>query len=145
MINKKVKKVWEGKKQEPQKKNTRTSKGTMECAAEIITVELFRCINYMRTTVDGILACNNPNVWNVFGGLSRTKKAVFDILANELRMSGNKSKHDMIMVSQKKCFVYIYISNQIKKSFQVNNEKSTQTRNITTGVNYIKYTSRLER
>ena len=71
----------------------------MTNTAETKTLELYKCMNYMMTTVDGILAANNPNVWNVFGGLSRAKKAVFDIFTNGLRLYDEKSSEDIIMVS----------------------------------------------
>ena len=57
--------------------------------------------------MDGILACTNTrgDIWNVFGGLSRTKKAVAGILTNELRdncvtstLSDTGEDRDAIMV-----------------------------------------------
>ena len=56
-----------------------------------VCYRLYECMTFMRKTVDGILACTNTrgNVWNVFGGLGRTKKAVCNILTHELRPSHN--------------------------------------------------------
>ena len=71
--------------------------------------KLFECMTFMRKTTDGILACTNTrgNVWNVFGGLSRTKKAVGNILTHELwdryslcLSSGRVDKRDVTMVSE---------------------------------------------
>ncbi|XP_065644291.1 run domain Beclin-1-interacting and cysteine-rich domain-containing protein isoform X2 [Hydra vulgaris] len=59
---------------------------------ENISYELFELLSLFINTVEGVLACNNQNVWNVFGGLSRTKKTVFNILVNGLRTSDNKDK-----------------------------------------------------
>ena len=61
-------------------------------APENLSYELFELLSSFRNTVEGVLACNNQNVWNVFGGLSRTKKAVFNILVNGLRTSDNKDR-----------------------------------------------------
>ncbi|XP_002161093.2 run domain Beclin-1-interacting and cysteine-rich domain-containing protein isoform X1 [Hydra vulgaris] len=59
---------------------------------ENISYELFELLSSFINTVEGVLACNNQNVWNVFGGLSRTKKTVFNILVNGLRSSDNKDR-----------------------------------------------------
>ena len=72
-----------------------------------ISEKLFDCFNYMRSTVEGILACNNPSVWNVFGGLSRTKQAVFNILVNELRTQ-NSYKQRQVEQDSLKVFLYFF-------------------------------------
>lgn len=45
----------------------------------------FMKFSFIRNTTEGVLIAGNPNVWNVLGGLSRTKQAVFDIIASNLR------------------------------------------------------------
>jgi len=62
-----------------------------------IVEDFFLKINYIRNTVDGILVSGNPNVWNVFGGLSRTEKAVFDAITNNLRNEdANQMQKDVV-------------------------------------------------
>lgn len=72
-----------------------------EGVPERITEELFEIFCYMRNTFEGIVACNNPNVWNVFGGLNRAKKATFNVLTHELR-SSNIQPYEVDLV-QKLC------------------------------------------
>ncbi|XP_016399571.1 run domain Beclin-1-interacting and cysteine-rich domain-containing protein-like isoform X2 [Sinocyclocheilus rhinocerous] len=63
--------------------------------------EHWKLLSNLKTTVEGLLSTNNPNVWSRYGGLQRLHKDMNNILGHGL-------KHEQIYYKQKDywCFVW---------------------------------------
>ncbi|KAF6734428.1 Run domain Beclin-1 interacting and cysteine-rich containing protein [Oryzias melastigma] len=47
--------------------------------------ELWKLLSSLKTTVEGLVSTNNPNVWSRYGGLQRLHKDMNNILSHELK------------------------------------------------------------
>uniref|UniRef100_A0A3Q2Y656 RUN domain-containing protein n=1 Tax=Hippocampus comes TaxID=109280 RepID=A0A3Q2Y656_HIPCM len=47
--------------------------------------ELWKLLSSLKTTVEGLLSTNNPNVWSRYGGLQRLHKDMNNILSHGLK------------------------------------------------------------
>ncbi|XP_052445253.1 run domain Beclin-1-interacting and cysteine-rich domain-containing protein isoform X3 [Carassius gibelio] len=63
--------------------------------------ELWKLLSNLKTTVEGLLSTNNPNVWSRYGGLQRLHKDMNNILGHGLR-------HEQIYYKQKDYWRFVW-------------------------------------
>ncbi|XP_002666415.3 run domain Beclin-1-interacting and cysteine-rich domain-containing protein isoform X2 [Danio rerio] len=63
--------------------------------------ELWKLLYNLKTTVEGLLSTNNPNVWSRYGGLQRLHKDMNNILGHGL-------KHEQIYYKQKDYWRFVW-------------------------------------
>ncbi|KAG7456921.1 hypothetical protein MATL_G00241060 [Megalops atlanticus] len=72
--------------------------------------EHWKLLSNLKTTVEGLLSTNNPNVWSRYGGLQRLHKDMNNILSHGL-------KHEQVFCKQKDYWPFVwcvrYISPQL--------------------------------
>ncbi|XP_047666250.1 run domain Beclin-1-interacting and cysteine-rich domain-containing protein isoform X3 [Tachysurus fulvidraco] len=77
----------------------------MEICSEADSVELrrehWKLLSNLKTTVEGLLSTNNPNVWSRYGGLQRLHKDMSNILSHGL-------KHEQVYYKQKDYWRFVW-------------------------------------
>ncbi|XP_051977277.1 run domain Beclin-1-interacting and cysteine-rich domain-containing protein isoform X1 [Xyrauchen texanus] len=63
--------------------------------------EHWKLLNNLKTTVEGLLSTNNPNVWSRYGGLQRLHKDMNNILGHGL-------KHEQVYYKQKDYWRFVW-------------------------------------
>ncbi|XP_055073928.2 run domain Beclin-1-interacting and cysteine-rich domain-containing protein isoform X1 [Misgurnus anguillicaudatus] len=63
--------------------------------------ELWKLLSNLKTTVEGLLSTNNPNVWSRYGGLQRLHKDMNNILGHGL-------KHEQVYYKQKDYWRFVW-------------------------------------
>ncbi|XP_062869219.1 run domain Beclin-1-interacting and cysteine-rich domain-containing protein [Trichomycterus rosablanca] len=80
-------------------------RGEMEIYTETDTVERrrehWKLLSNLKTTVEGLLSTNNPNVWSKYGGLQRLHKDMTNILSHGL-------KHEQVYYKQKDYWQFVW-------------------------------------
>nr|XP_029487827.1 run domain Beclin-1-interacting and cysteine-rich domain-containing protein isoform X2 [Oncorhynchus nerka] len=83
---------------------------TAEAEAEERRREHWKLLSSLKTTVEGLVSTNNPNVWSRYGGLQRLHKDMNHILSHGL-------KHEQVYYKQKDYWPFVccvrYISPQL--------------------------------
>lgn len=51
----------------------------------VVRWEHWKLLSNLKTTVEGLLSTNNPNVWSRYGGLQRLHKDMNNILGHGLK------------------------------------------------------------
>lgn len=67
--------------------------------------EHWKLLSSLKTTVEGLVSTNNPNVWSRYGGLQRLHKDMNNILSNGL-------KNEQVIISQFSSHIPSYIMHQ---------------------------------
>ncbi|XP_056132156.1 run domain Beclin-1-interacting and cysteine-rich domain-containing protein isoform X2 [Lampris incognitus] len=63
--------------------------------------EHWKLLSSLKTTVEGLVSTNNPNVWSRYGGLQRLHKDMNNILSHEL-------KNDQVYYKQKDYWAFVW-------------------------------------
>ncbi|XP_066565179.1 run domain Beclin-1-interacting and cysteine-rich domain-containing protein isoform X2 [Amia ocellicauda] len=81
--------------------------------------EHWKLLFSLKTTVEGLLSTNNPNVWSRYGGLQRLHKDMNYILSNGL-------KHDQVYCKQKDYWPFVWCVRLISPQLAVHVQKFNQ-------------------
>ncbi|XP_028977337.2 run domain Beclin-1-interacting and cysteine-rich domain-containing protein isoform X3 [Esox lucius] len=74
---------------------------TAEAEAEERRREHWKLLSSLKTTVEGLVSSNNPNVWSRYGGLQRLQKDMNHILSHGL-------KHEQVYYKQKDYWPFVW-------------------------------------
>ncbi|XP_030647387.1 run domain Beclin-1-interacting and cysteine-rich domain-containing protein [Chanos chanos] len=81
--------------------------------------EHWKLLSSLKTTVEGLLSTNNPNVWSRYGGLQRLHKDMNNILSHGL-------KHEQVYYKQKDYWRFIWCVRYISPHLASNVEQFSQ-------------------
>ncbi|XP_053093951.1 run domain Beclin-1-interacting and cysteine-rich domain-containing protein isoform X2 [Pangasianodon hypophthalmus] len=95
----------------------------MEICSEADSVEKrrehWKLLSNLKTTVEGLLSTNNPNVWSRYGGLQRLHKDMTNILSHGL-------KHEQVYYKQKDYWRFVWCLRSISPSLAPHVEQFSQ-------------------
>ncbi|KAG9266891.1 run domain Beclin-1-interacting and cysteine-rich domain-containing protein isoform X1 [Astyanax mexicanus] len=81
--------------------------------------EHWKLLSNLKTTVEGLLSTNNPNVWSRYGGLQRLHKDMNNILSHGL-------KHEQVYYKQKDYWQFVWCLRFISPSLSRHVEQFSQ-------------------
>ncbi|XP_057697901.1 run domain Beclin-1-interacting and cysteine-rich domain-containing protein isoform X1 [Corythoichthys intestinalis] len=81
--------------------------------------ELWKLLSSLKTTVEGLLSTNNPNVWSRYGGLQRLHKDMNNILSHGL-------KNEQVYYKQRDYWPFVWCVRHIKPHLASHVEQFSQ-------------------
>ncbi|XP_061681170.1 run domain Beclin-1-interacting and cysteine-rich domain-containing protein isoform X3 [Syngnathoides biaculeatus] len=81
--------------------------------------ELWKLLSSLKTTVEGLLSTNNPNVWSRYGGLQRLHKDMNNILSHGL-------KNEQVYYKQRDYWPFVWCVRYINPQFASHVEQFSQ-------------------
>ncbi|XP_053368393.1 run domain Beclin-1-interacting and cysteine-rich domain-containing protein [Clarias gariepinus] len=95
----------------------------MEGCSEADSVDMrrehWKLLSNLKTTVEGLLSTNNPNVWSRYGGLQRLHKDMSNILSHGL-------KHEQVYYKQKDYWRFVWCLRSISPNLAPHVEQFSQ-------------------
>ncbi|NP_001134849.1 K0226 protein [Salmo salar] len=105
---------------------------TAEAEAEERRREHWKLLSSLKTTVEGLVSTNNPNVWSRYGGLQRLHKDMNHILSHGL-------KHEQVYYKQKDYWPFVCCVRYISPHLASHVEQVLYSSNLFTVINHPMY------
>ncbi|XP_064195070.1 run domain Beclin-1-interacting and cysteine-rich domain-containing protein-like isoform X2 [Anguilla rostrata] len=88
--------------------------------------EHWKLLSSLKTTVEGLLSTNNPNVWSRYGGLQRLHKDMNNILSHGLR-------HEQVFCKQKDYWPFVWCVRHVSPHLAPHVEQFNKLEPVVTG------------